>query len=128
MDPATVTAIVSGLQTVLPIVVGPGGAIVVCFLALSFCGYVTVKHLLPSVEKRFTESQDNINVLMSEHKADRETFQAAISTLTSGQTLMNAKVDDLVEEVQDLANKVESVFDKVERIDDDIDDMLKERK
>jgi predicted nuclease with TOPRIM domain len=115
-------------QALIPGLAGPASAVFICAGLLVFVGYITIKHILPSIEKRFTEAQGNINVLMSEHKADRETFQAAISTLTSGQTLMNAKVDDLVEEVKDLANKVESVFDKVERIDDDIDDMLKERK
>jgi len=116
------------INAVIPGLAGPASAVFICAIMLVFVGFITIKHVLPSVEKRFAEAQGNINTLMSEHKADRETFQTAISTLTSGQTIMNAKVDDLVEEVKDLTNKVESVFDKVERIDDDIDDMLKERK
>lgn len=109
MDPATIAAITSGLQIVLPIVVGPGGAIVICFLGLGFCGYVTVKHLLPSVEKRFAESQANIDVLMVEHRADRDTFKEAITTLTMGQTAITNKMDNLVGEIQDLQEDVDDL-------------------
>lgn len=115
---ALFTALIPGLA-------GPASAVFLCVIVLGFVGYITIKHVLPSVEKRFAEAQGNINTLMSEHKADRETFQQAISTLTGGQALMNVKVDALVEDVRDLTDKVDSVFTKVERIDEDIEDIMK---
>jgi len=109
MDPATIIALTTALQTVLPVIVGPFGAIVICFLGLGFCGYVTVKHLLPSVEKRFSESQANIDVLMVEHRADRDTFKEAITALTMGQTAITNKMDTLVDEIKDLQEDVDDL-------------------
>lgn len=127
MDPLTIQAITAGLQTILPIVVGPGGAIVICFLGLGFCGWVTVKHVIPSIEKRFAEQQTNLSDLMKEHKEDRATFKEAITTLTMGQTAITNKMDLLVEEVKELADVVDDVGSKLRDLDDDVED-LKARK
>jgi len=109
------------VTTLVPVLAGPASAVIVCVGVLVFVGYLVIKHILPSVEKRFTESQDTVNSLMTEHKADRETFHAAIQVLTQGQATISNHLDDLIDEVKDIK-------DTVERIDADVDDMIKARK
>jgi len=109
------------IETLIPAVAGPASAVIICVGVLVFIGYLVIKHVLPSIEKRFTESQANIDSLMTEHKADRETFHNAITALTAGQTSIATKMDNLIEEVKEIK-------DTVERIDADVDDILKARK
>lgn len=102
------SSILTLITTILPIVVGPGGAIAICFCMLVFVGWLVTKHLLPSIEKRFTEAQTNISNLMVEHRADRELFRESISFLTAGQISTNVKLDALVEKVEDIADRITS--------------------
>lgn len=121
-------SIVTLVQTIIPALIGPGAAIIICCAMLGFIGYITVKHLLPSIEARFKEAQDNTNRLMEEHKADRETFQCAIEALTTGQTTISTKMESIIVEVKDLTTKVDTIGDRIERLDDDMDDHLRDCK
>lgn len=115
------------VTTLIPVLAGPASAVLVCVGVLVFIGYLVIKHILPSVEKRFAESQNTVNSLMVEHKADRDTFHTAIQALTHGQTTITSKLDALVGEVKDLSESMENVVDKIDRLDKDVDDLIIER-
>lgn len=108
------------ISTILPQLAGPASAIIICVGVIVFVGYLVTKHLIPSVEKRFTDSQSNIESLMEEHKADREVFKEAISTLTIGQATISQKMDKLSDNVDFLSDRIEDFNDKVKSLDNDI--------
>jgi hypothetical protein len=114
--------------------------------------YIVTKYVWPSVEARFTTAQTNTQTLMTaqsdniktliedhrnerasyreetkalrdEHRQDRDVFKEAISTLTMGQTAIQSKMDDLVDEVKDLAHTVDDVGDKLKELDEDVGDL-----
>lgn len=106
------------LTTLIPMLAGPTAAVVVCCGVLAFVGYLVIHHVIPSIEKRFTESQNIIDNLLIEHRADRDIFKEAISTLTVGQNAIQSKMQDLVEDVDSLSEKVDNVSELNEKVDD----------
>jgi hypothetical protein len=88
------------VDTVLELIAGPTGGMVVAALVL-YGGYkLVVSHLVPLAKSWIEQHFKHIDNLMEEHKKDREVFQEAILHLTG-------RLDKIEGDVQEIKEKLD---------------------
>lgn len=76
---------------------GPSGAIAVLLLILGAAYHAIIKHAIPIMKKYLEGQNKHLEILMEEHKADREAYLLGISTVNARLDKIDGKLEDIEE-------------------------------
>lgn len=93
------------METFIAAIVGPFGSLVI-LVAILYGAYKMVNEKGFPIVTKYVENVDaNMKSLLIEHKADREAFVLAISSITARQERLEITVEDIRDDVSKLLER-----------------------
>lgn len=102
--------VVTGFLTqLMPLLAGPGAAVIVLFLIVIFSLYVVYKKVIPFVTGLLDDHRKDLKLIMNEHAQDRIAFTEGMKNLADGMIKIEYRMGSVEKALEGVASEIDDM-------------------